>query len=85
MVTEEISIKSEYNVVRRSFFMLLNHIFKTCINLKKLELDIYFTDIITEGIELFTESPLNLEELRLDISDERKESYLGFLNCIKWM
>ena len=55
--------------------MLLNHIFKTCINLKKLELDITFKDIITEGIELFTESPLNLEELRFSISDERKESY----------
>ena len=55
--------------------MLLNHIFKTCINLKKLELDITFKDIITEGIELFTESPLNLEELRLDIYDLREESY----------
>ena len=55
--------------------MLLNHIFKTCINLKKLELNINFQDIITEGIELFTESPLNLEKLKLSIYDKREESY----------
>ena len=47
--------------------MLLNYIFKVCINLKKLTIGVRYdknsSDDIATGLELITEAPLNLEEI----------------------
>ena len=66
-MTEEIYLNTERGV-DESFCLLINHIFKVCMNLKKLMIEVTddyesYNDIASE-LELITWSPLNLEEIR---------------------